>query len=98
MRPPILGEDQAPWVPYTDGGLEVENAATQPSSNCSVFTSVCELSVILCRSLHVVYAPRMPLTSRDILSIYTEYLDWYGLLPHPLRSGENSTPAVLFTQ
>jgi hypothetical protein len=42
--------------------------------------------------------PGKPLSSRDILDIYTRYLAWYTSLPTALRLGENSTPSVLFMQ
>ncbi|GJC97042.1 nitrate assimilation regulatory protein nira [Colletotrichum higginsianum] len=37
-----------------------------------------------------------PLTSRDLLGIYTQYLNWYDRIPEVLRLGHNFTPAVLF--
>ncbi|KAM0211849.1 hypothetical protein ACHAPQ_006046 [Fusarium lateritium] len=37
-----------------------------------------------------------PLTAREILSMYTQYLNWYDRIPEVLRLGHNFTPAVLF--
>ncbi|EHK22819.1 uncharacterized protein TRIVIDRAFT_113690, partial [Trichoderma virens Gv29-8] len=39
---------------------------------------------------------RRPLTARDLLNIYTQYLNWYDRIPEVLRLGHNFTPAVLF--
>ncbi|RYP39199.1 hypothetical protein DL767_002307 [Monosporascus sp. MG133] len=37
-----------------------------------------------------------PVTSRELLYIYHEYLNWYDRIPEVLRLGHNFTPAVLF--
>ncbi|KAF5018321.1 hypothetical protein F66182_9705 [Fusarium sp. NRRL 66182] len=37
-----------------------------------------------------------PLTARELLSMYTQYLNWYDRIPEVLRLGHNFTPAVLF--
>ncbi|KAJ0279367.1 hypothetical protein COL940_006777 [Colletotrichum noveboracense] len=42
------------------------------------------------------FALDQPLTSRDLLGIYTQYLNWYDRIPEVLRLGHNFTPAVLF--
>ncbi|OAA63523.1 c6 zinc finger domain containing protein [Niveomyces insectorum RCEF 264] len=56
----------------------------------------CELSELVHDSLYILHSPGWPLTSRDILSIYTRYLHWYGTIPEVLRLGQTFTPAVLF--
>ncbi|CAK7235131.1 hypothetical protein SCUCBS95973_009164 [Sporothrix curviconia] len=48
------------------------------------------------QSLYVLHSPGRPLTSRDLLHIYTQYLNWYDSIPEVLRLGHNFTPAVLF--
>jgi hypothetical protein len=35
---------------------------------------------------------------KDLLSTYTQYLDWYDQIPEVLKLGINFTPAVLFVQ
>lgn len=62
----------------------------------SVYKCFCELSELVHRSLYVLHSPGRPLTSRDLLNIYTQYLDWYDQIPEVLRLGHNFTPAVLF--
>ncbi|ESU10515.1 hypothetical protein FGSG_02799 [Fusarium graminearum PH-1] len=37
-----------------------------------------------------------PLTARELLNMYTQYLNWYDRIPEVLRLGHNFTPAVLF--
>ncbi|KAF7549411.1 hypothetical protein G7Z17_g6398 [Cylindrodendrum hubeiense] len=48
------------------------------------------------QSLYILHSPGRPLTARDLLSIYTQYLNWYDRIPEVLRLGHNFTPAVLF--
>lgn len=50
------------------------------------------------QSLYILHSPGRPLTSRDLLGIYTQYLNWYDRIPEVLRLGHNFTPAVLFAQ
>lgn len=46
----------------------------------------------------MLHSPGKPLSARDLLNIYTEYLNWYDRIPEALRLGHNFTPAVLFAQ
>lgn len=62
----------------------------------SVYKCFCELSELVHQSLYILYSPGRPLTSRDLLGIYTQYLNWYDSIPEVLRLGHNFTPAVLF--
>lgn len=94
----IEAEEQNIWTPYTDDGLHVEWSLHQPSNVRWVYRGLCELSDIIHDSLHILYTPTRPLTSQDVLNVYTNYLCWYDSLPVALRRGENSTPAVLFVQ
>lgn len=50
------------------------------------------------QSLYILHSPGNPLTARDLLTIYTQYLNWYDRIPEALRLGHNFTPAVLFAQ
>ncbi|KAF4451946.1 hypothetical protein F53441_5141 [Fusarium austroafricanum] len=47
-------------------------------------------------SLYILHSPGKPLTARELLSMYTQYLNWYDRIPEVLRLGHNFTPAVLF--
>ena len=67
----------------------------QDVRNSAVF---CELSELVHQSLYVLHSPGKPVTSRDLLNIYTQYLNWYDRIPEVLRLGHNFTPAVLFAQ
>jgi hypothetical protein len=91
-------DEQSPWTPYTDDEIQSGTNFSQPSNVCSVYKGFCELSETIHQALYVLYAPIGPLSSQDILDIYTKYLKWYSALPSALRLGENSTPAVFFTQ
>ncbi|KAF0642682.1 hypothetical protein FPSE5266_05593 [Fusarium pseudograminearum] len=42
------------------------------------------------------FALDQPLTARELLNMYTQYLNWYDRIPEVLRLGHNFTPAVLF--
>jgi hypothetical protein len=64
----------------------------------SVYKCFCELSELVHQSLYILHSPGRPLTSRDLLTIYTQYLNWYDKIPEVLRLGHNFTPAVLFAQ
>lgn len=81
-----------------DPGAPLERNCTQPSNVRSVYKTFCELSQIVHRSLYVFYTPGTQLTSKALLDIYTEYLNWYDVIPETLRLGQNFTPAVLFAQ
>ncbi|KAM5347200.1 hypothetical protein ACJ41O_010205 [Fusarium nematophilum] len=96
-KPTIIGDVEASlWVPYTDNGAPLQRSCQQPSNVRSVYKCFCELSELVHQSLYVLHSPGRPLTSRDLLSIYTQYLNWYDQIPEVLRLGHNFTPAVLF--
>ncbi|KAH7308705.1 fungal-specific transcription factor domain-containing protein [Stachybotrys elegans] len=96
-RPAIIDDIEASlWVPYTDDGAPLQRSCEQPSNVRSVYKCFCELSELVHQSLYVLHSPGRPLTARDLLSIYTQYLDWYDRIPEVLRLGHNFTPAVLF--
>jgi hypothetical protein len=81
-----------------DPGAPLERNCTQPSNVRSVYRTFCELSEIVHRALYVFYTPGVELTSKSLLDIYTQYLNWYDAIPEVLRLGHNFTPAVLFAQ
>ncbi|KAI8631629.1 hypothetical protein F5Y19DRAFT_400275 [Xylariaceae sp. FL1651] len=96
-KPAIIdGIEASLWVPYTDDGAPLQRSCEQPSNVRSVYKCFCELSELVHQSLYVLHSPGRPLTSRDLLSIYTQYLNWYDSIPEVLRLGHNFTPAVLF--
>jgi len=102
------------WIPYTDvgqlkyaasepdadplSGAPLQRSCEQPSNVRSVYKCFCELSELVHQSLYILHSPGRPLTSRDLLGIYTQYLNWYDRIPEVLRLGHNFTPAVLFAQ
>ncbi|UNI22207.1 hypothetical protein JDV02_008116 [Purpureocillium takamizusanense] len=92
----ITGIEASKWVPYTDDGAPLQRSYEQPSNVRSVYKCFCELSELVHESLYILHSPGKPLTARDLLSIYTQYLNWYGRIPKVLRLGANFTPAVLF--
>ncbi|KAH6607055.1 nitrogen assimilation transcription factor nira, partial [Trichoderma cornu-damae] len=79
-------------------GAPLQRSSEQPSNVRSVYKCFCELSELVHQSLYVLHSPGRPLTARDLLDIYTQYLDWYDRIPEVLRLGHNFTPAVLFAQ
>lgn len=79
-------------------GAPLQRSCEQPSNVRSVYTCFCELSELVHESLYLLHSPGKPLTARDLLSIYTQYLNWYDRIPEVLRLGHNFTPAVLFAQ
>lgn len=79
-------------------GAPLQRSCEQPSNVRSVYKCFCELSELVHQSLYVLHSPGRPLTSRDLLNIYTQYLNWYDKIPEVLRLGHNFTPAVLFAQ
>ncbi|KAI1359018.1 fungal-specific transcription factor domain-containing protein [Xylaria arbuscula] len=96
-KPAIIdGIEASLWIPYTDDGAPLQRSCEQPSNVRSVYKCFCELSELVHQSLYVLHSPGRPLTSRDLLSIYTQYLNWYDSIPEVLRLGHNFTPAVLF--
>lgn len=102
------------WVPYTDDGellaqrccnrllitpgAPLQRSCQQPSNVRSVYKCFCELSELVHQSLYILHSPGKPLTARELLSMYTQYLNWYDRIPEVLRLGHNFTPAVLFAQ
>ncbi|CAM1501537.1 Fc.00g035210.m01.CDS01 [Cosmosporella sp. VM-42] len=79
-----------------DSGAPLQRSCEQPSNVRSVYKCFCELSELVHQSLYILHSPGKPLTARDLLSIYTQYLNWYDRIPEVLRLGHNFTPAVLF--
>lgn len=79
-------------------GTSPQKSCEQPSNVRSVYKCFCELSELVHQSLYVLHSPGRPLSSRDLLNIYTQYLNWYDRIPEVLRLGHNFTPAVLFAQ
>jgi hypothetical protein len=77
-------------------GAPLQRSSEQPSNVRSVYKCFCELSELVHQSLYVLHSPGKPVTSRDLLNIYTQYLNWYDRIPEVLRLGHNFTPAVLF--
>ncbi|KAL2134576.1 hypothetical protein VTI74DRAFT_11398 [Chaetomium olivicolor] len=96
-KPAIIDDIEASvWIPYTDDGTPLQRSCEQPSNVRSVYKCFCELSELVHQSLYILHSPGRPLTSRDLLNIYTQYLNWYDKIPEVLRLGHNFTPAVLF--
>ncbi|KAG6009570.1 hypothetical protein E4U21_001937 [Claviceps maximensis] len=96
-KPGIIGNVEASlWVPYTDDGAPLQRSCEQPSNVRSVYTCFCELSQLVHQSLYMLHSPGKPLTARELLKMYTQYLSWYDQIPEVLRLGHNFTPAVLF--
>ena len=79
-------------------GAPLQRSCEQPSNVRSVYKCFCELSELVHQSLYMLHSPGRPLTARDLLNIYTQYLNWYDGIPEVLRLGHNFTPAVLFAQ
>ncbi|KAM3505124.1 hypothetical protein MY11210_008087 [Beauveria gryllotalpidicola] len=97
MKPGIIADIEASlWVPYTDNGAPLQRSCEQPSNVRSVYKCFCELSELVHQSLYMLHSPGKALTARELLSIYTQYLNWYDRIPESLRLGHNFTPAVLF--
>ncbi|KAM0251931.1 hypothetical protein ACHAQJ_007946 [Trichoderma viride] len=81
----------------TDGtGAPLQRSCDQLSNMRSVYKCFCELSDLVHQSLYILHSPGNPLTARELLKIYTQYLNWYDGIPEVLRLGHNFTPAVLF--
>ncbi|KAI5861014.1 nitrogen assimilation transcription factor nirA [Durotheca rogersii] len=96
-KPEIIDDIEASlWIPYTDDGTPLQRSCEQPSNVRSVYKCFCELSELVHQSLYILHSPGKPVTSRDLLGIYTQYLNWYDRIPEVLRLGHNFTPAVLF--
>ncbi|KAI1436456.1 fungal-specific transcription factor domain-containing protein [Xylaria sp. CBS 124048] len=84
------------WTPYPDDGAPLHRSCEQPSNVRSVYRCFCELSQLVHQCLYVLRSPGRPPTSRDLLNLYTQFLNWYDSAPAVLRLGQNFTPAVLF--
>lgn len=96
-KPAIMPDIEASfWVPYTDDGAPLQRSCEQPSNVRSVYKCFCELSELVHESLYILHSPGRLLTSRDLINIYTDFLNWYDNIPEVLRLGHNFTPAVLF--
>ncbi|KXX72886.1 Nitrogen assimilation transcription factor nit-4 [Madurella mycetomatis] len=96
-KPAIIDDIEASlWIPYTDDGAPLQRSCEQPSNVRSVYKCFCELSELVHQSLYMLHSPGKPLSSRDLLNVYTQYLNWYDRIPEVLRLGHNFTPAVLF--
>ncbi|OAA55085.1 Transcription factor [Cordyceps fumosorosea ARSEF 2679] len=97
MKPGIIADiESSLWVPYTDDGAPLQRSCEQPSNVRSVYKCFCELSELVHQSLYMLHSPGKPLTARELLDVYTQYLNWYDRIPGSLRLGHNFTPAVLF--
>lgn len=79
-------------------GAPLQRSCEQPSNVRSVYKCFCELSELVHESLYILHSPGRPLSSRDLINIYTDFLNWYDNIPEVLRLGHNFTPAVLFAQ
>lgn len=82
----------------TGTGAPLQRSCEQPSNVRSVYKCFCELSELVHEALYILHSPGRLLTSRDLISIYTDFLNWYDNIPGVLRLGHNFTPAVLFAQ
>ncbi|OAQ97494.1 hypothetical protein LLEC1_04144 [Akanthomyces lecanii] len=83
-------------APLISPGAPLQRSCEQPSNVRSVYKCFCELSELVHQSLYMLHSPGKPLSSRELLNIYTQYLNWYDRIPESLRLGHNFTPAVLF--
>lgn len=82
----------------TGAGAPLQRSCEQPSNVRSVYKCFCELSELVHEALYMLHSPGRLLSSRDLVNIYTEFLNWYDNIPEVLRLGHNFTPAVLFAQ
>ncbi|RFU76407.1 nitrogen assimilation transcription factor nira [Trichoderma arundinaceum] len=97
-RTTTFGVDSEGLPTNISEGAPLQRSCEQPSNVRSVYKCFCELSELVHESLYVLHSPGRPLTARDLLNIYTKYLNWYDRIPEVLRLGHNFTPAVLFAQ
>lgn len=79
-------------------GAPLQRSCEQPSNVRSVYKCFCELSELVHECLYILHSPGRLLTSRDLINIYTDFLNWYDNIAEVLRLGHNFTPAVLFAQ
>lgn len=70
-------------------GVPLQRSCEQPSNVWSVYKCFYELSELVHQSLYIVHSPGRPLTSWDLLGIYTQHLDWYDRILVVLRLGCN---------
>lgn len=94
----IQSIEMTPWVQYGHDGETQEVGFQVPSNIRSIHRHLCELSELVHRTLYVLYTPGDNLTIRDVLDLYTCYLEWYDTLPGLLRLSANSIPCMLFLQ
>ncbi|KEF53540.1 uncharacterized protein A1O9_10515 [Exophiala aquamarina CBS 119918] len=96
-KPIIVDEiEHEKWTAYTDEGCQSTESSLQEANLRLVFMAFSDLSELVHQSVMLLYSNELPLTSHEILVIYTKYLQWYANLPDQLRLGNNSTPVVLF--
>lgn len=79
-------------------GAPSHKSCEQPSNVRSVYKCFCELSELVHDSLYTLHTPGRPLSGPDILTKYTQFMNWYERVPVALKLGQNFTPAVLFAQ
>lgn len=83
---------------FDNAGAPLQRSCEQPSNVRSVYKCFCEISELVHESLYMLHSPGKPLTARELMKTYTQYLNWYDRIPEVLRLGHNFTPAVLFAQ
>ncbi|KAI7764204.1 hypothetical protein LZL87_012526 [Fusarium oxysporum] len=82
-KPAIIGDIEASlWVPYTDDGAPLQRSCQQPSNVRSVYKCFCELSELVHQSLYILHSPGKPLTARELLNMYTQYLNCKSQAQH----------------
>ena len=64
------------WVPYTDEGCGTMIVSRQESNMRLVFTAFSSLSEIVHQTTVLLYSDKARLSGRDILAVYTKYLQW----------------------
>jgi hypothetical protein len=98
-KPIIVDEiEHEKWIAYTDEGSQSTESTRQEANLRLVFMAFSDLSELVHQTVMLLYSNELPLNGREILIIYTKYLQWYANLPDQLRLGKNSTPVVLFAQ
>lgn len=86
-------DDDAPWE-----ASEMEDIAHKPGARSSTFRQSSELSKIINSTLHLFFAPSVPLSGRLLLEEYDKYLIWYESLPSVVSGTDNAPPHVLCLQ
>ncbi|KAH7237916.1 hypothetical protein B0J15DRAFT_516500 [Fusarium solani] len=74
-RSKIKNIEESLWIPYMDNGALLQHVCAQASNVLSVFTCVSELSELVHRSLYLLNSPGNPYTMKEIVSLYTSYLE-----------------------